>query len=49
MFPSRVDDFDSKFGFRALIRVNVEVGYRFPSVKSRFNPAWYDLGEVLFE
>ena len=49
MFPSCVDDFDSRLGFKGLIRVNVGVGYRFLSVKLRFGRSGYDLDEVLLE
>ena len=49
MFLSCVDDFDSRFEFRGLIRVNVGVAYQFPSVKLRFDRAGYDLGKVLLE
>ena len=47
MFLSCVDDFDSRFGFTGLSRLNVGVAYRFPSVKLRFGGVGYDLGKVL--
>ena len=49
MFSSCVDDFNSRFEFKGLIRDNVGVGYRFPSLKSKFGRVGYDLGRVLLE